>query len=701
MTEQVLGRDRRHARANWIAGNIAQDEGALDRALSRYRRAVRAAPRFTEAHNDLGTVYHAKHWHAEAEECFREALRLAPEHEAALENLASALRAQGKIKEARNYYLRSLKVRLKNRFSRWLRPSSASTRTARTDQDLRPVEEVLAAARKELDQRKHSEARCFIEEALLQNPEDARLHHLLGVTALREGDVANAINSLEKAVGLRSSVPEYRVDLGNAYVATKQYARAADCFRVALLLDPEYAAAAANVAKLLYDLGHYKHAETVYRDSLRMDPEFAVVRLNLASTLVALGQVDEAYALASEVLQANPASTLARIILARMHVDLGNPDSAFDLLQQAEQLEPGSAEVHRALAEYWINGPGDIAAAERHLQRSLELDPDNPKVELLISYVHFQFQRFTSGWKAYESRKRLPERASNYRLLPYPHWDGSPPKGRRIAVVAEQGLGDEIMFASCLPDLLRSGARVGLLCSRRLEALMRRSFPSVEIFPGSHLSAEDRYPVPEGYDLQVAAGSLPGFYRHEPGDFPATRGYLRASNERVAFWKKRTKSLGDGIKVGISWRGGSPLTGKVRRTLTPSDLAPLFAIKGVRWVSLQYGNVGDEVETMNAQLGAGLSHWQDAVDDLDETAALISALDLCISVGNTQIHIAGALGRDVWVLTPKMPDWRYGMAGERMLWYPTATLFRQQTSRDWSAPIALVADRLKRKVREG
>lgn len=695
---RALAIEKRHARGNWLAGNIAHDQGKLDRAISNYRRALRAEPTFPEAHNDLGTAYHAKGWYVEAEQCFQEAVKADPRHAAALENLASALRAQRKWKEARNVFLRTLQLRVGSGFRRifGLRGSARATpapAAASTASDALYVE-----ARSQMKQGDRASAHENLEQLLAIEPDNAAAHHLLGVLLKGRGETNAALPHLERAVALRSSVPDFRVDLGNAYIALKQYAKALECFQIALLLDPEYAAAAANIAKVLYDLGHYKKAEEGYRESLRMDPELAAVQVNLAATLVSLGRYEDARLAAERALEAAPDSVTAHIVLGRALLELGDATDALLTIEAAEKLAPDQDDVLRALAEYRLNAVGDLTAAQVHAERAVASAPNEPKNRLLHSHILLHLQRFEEGWQEYEARKQLTERTPAYALLPYPAWDGSPLQRKRVVVLAEQGLGDEIMFASCLPDLLRDAGPSALLCSRRLEKLFRRSLSGIELVPGSHISASDRFPIPEGFDLQVAAGTLPKFFRRKVEDFPRHAGYLRADPDRIEHWRRQLDSLGSGLKIGLSWRGGSPLTGHTRRTLPLDSFAELLRTPDTRWVSIQYGPCGDEVAQASDRLDVPITHWQEAVDDLDETAALLDALDLRISVCNTQIHISGALGKEVWILAPKMPDWRYGYTGERMLWYPSARMFRQRTSGDWSVPLADLAAALRERL---
>jgi hypothetical protein len=265
-------------------------------------------------------------------------------------------------------------------------------------------------------------------------------------------------------------------------------------------------------------------------------------------------------------------------------------------------------------------------------------------------------------------------------------WRGEPLEGKSLLVWGEQGLGDEIMFASCLPDLLAIGARCTLDCSRRLRPLFRRSFPDIAV-PDDQTAA---------IDFTLALGSLPSLFRRRREDFPRHAGYLRADPAREAFWRRELASLGPGRKIGVSWRGGLMRTGRALRSLEADQLLPLLRIDGVHWVNLQHGENAAELTRLGNTYGVRVASWEESLIDLDETAALVAGLDLVITVCSTMVHLAGALGRPAWVLTPSGPAWRYRLQGAEMPWYPSVVLYRQSQLGDWVEPLHRMAADLRR-----
>jgi hypothetical protein len=190
-------------------------------------------------------------------------------------------------------------------------------------------------------------------------------------------------------------------------------------------------------------------------------------------------------------------------------------------------------------------------------------------------------------------------------------------------------------------------------------------------------------------------GDLPRFFRRRREDFPMHEGYLHADAQRVAHWRQALEARDDSrpLRIGVSWRGGTESTRTSVRSLTVTDLAPLFGAVDAQWVCLQYGDVAADLSTAS-QAGLAMAYWPESIKDLDEFAALIQALDLVITVCNTTVHYAGALGKPVWVIAPKVPEWRYGLKNESMPWYPSSRLWRQTVAGEWHSVIDALADQL-------
>lgn len=449
--------------------------------------------------------------------------------------------------------------------------------------------------------------------------------------------------------------------------------------RAARLVAPD-SEDALRVALLLTAAGEYAQSLTLLRArpfaSLTPEAAEACVRMLLAG-----GDVDAAASYAREGIRVHALQATAWLVHALASEAAGHYEDALAAAQRAQALAPDSLEA-RTRAGIALQYLGRDDAAVAALETVLAAEPNYALARFHLALLRLA-RRDYAGWSDYEAREaaRLAPRHAHL-----PRWAGRADEA--VLAVGEQGLGDEIMFASCVPDLAAHAGRCAFECSPRLVRLFARSFPGVEVLGAGT-------PLPAAIDAVVPLGSLPQWFRPGSDAFPRHAGYLRADPDRVAHWRERLDALGAGLKVGVSWRGGTRASRTATRSLPLVDWRPLLDVKGVHWVSLQYGeNVTAEIATACERTGVPVAHWQEAITDYDETAALVSALDLTISVCTSVVHLAGALGRPVWVLAPAVPEWRYGLRGAHMDWYPSARVFRQTSAGDWTQVLASAASEL-------
>ncbi len=402
---------------------------------------------------------------------------------------------------------------------------------------------------------------------------------------------------------------------------------------------------------------HWEEAEDLYRRALVLNPASAAVWSNLGLCLREAGKLDAAEAALRRAQALAPDFAGALLNLAMIAIDQGQPQQALELLRRSQLLDPDLAEAHTGLAQ------------------------------LLL-----QNGEFAAGWREYEWRFRRDD-AERQQVHPFPRWDGAPIKNRVLLVRAEQGLGDQIMFASCVPDAIELAATCLIECDPRLVNLFTRSFPRARVFP-YRAKREPKW-AGGGHqpEFQIHLGSLPGLFRQQAADFPPRDAYLHADPARIEYWRARLDGLGGGRKIGISWRGGVPGTRRTLRSVALAEMLPVLQQRAAAFVSLQYGDCHAELAEFSRSSGIAVTNWQQALDDYDETAALVCALDLVISVQTAVVHLAGALGRPTWVMVPTVPEWRYMAEGASLPWYPTVTVFRQRQRGVWAPIIADIARR--------
>jgi ADP-heptose:LPS heptosyltransferase len=279
-------------------------------------------------------------------------------------------------------------------------------------------------------------------------------------------------------------------------------------------------------------------------------------------------------------------------------------------------------------------------------------------------------------------------------MVAFPAWKGEPLEGKSVLVLAEQGLGDQVMFASCLPDLLMlKPGRVVVEVVDRIAPTIARSFPMCEVVPTKQDSTLTWVKDIGEIDFFIPMGDLPQFFRRDILSFSSHEGYLSASPPRVQHWRKTLAALGNRPKIGVSWRGGTEQTRSILRTMSVDQVSTLARAIDADWICLQYGPVEQDLKLADAN-GMPLHHWPGAISDLDEFAALIAALDVVVTVCNTTVHYAGALGRPVWVMAPRVPEWRYGLRFQSLPWYPSSKMFRQRSDGDWDDVLRRVSQDL-------
>lgn len=478
-----------------------------------------------------------------------------------------------------------------------------------------------------------------------------------GLERLQAGDLIAAEKHLGAAAERAPDLADAHFYHGVALLRQRRYEDAIDCFALAAHYRPDFAEARFQLGVAQIHLERFDDAVESFRKVVELKPDYADAHSNLGYVLY---------------------KHLERLDEAEAH------------LRRALQLDPEKIEAQTNLAMV-LDHRGETAAALALYDRILGLKPDDSEVRLNRSLILLARGDYARGWPEYEARRAVQMR----RELRLPEWDGTPLSGRVILVHAEQGLGDEIMFASCLGDVIGEARHCVIECDRKVEKLFRRSFPAATVYgalqtdpPRNWLDHDPRI------DCTVGIGSLPLRFRTSRADFPRHAGYLRADPVRRDYWRGRLHEIGSGPKIGVSWRGGAKKTRRHARSIPLENWVPLLTLPGMHFVSLQYGEIGGDLDAMRDVSRCVMHHWPEAIEDYDETAALVSALDLVISVQTAVIHLGGALGKPVWVLVSSRPEWRYQEAGESLPWYPSVRLIRQTTPGDWRG----VIDEARRRV---
>lgn len=467
------------------------------------------------------------------------------------------------------------------------------------------------------------------------------------------------------------------------------------CHRQLVVLTPENADAHLAYGNVLAGLGYASDALAAFERAATLAPDLAFAHSNSANMLNKLDRPAEGLAAADRALALD-----AGLVHAWRHRGyalscLGEMESAVTAYREAlSRSEP--AQQYDVLSDLAgvLAASGRYADALNALDRAIEQQPDGPVARLRRAELRLTTGDYPGGWEDYESRWRIPDMARGHRemtpelmgrLSRAPHRDDM--AGQRVLVIGEQGVGDVIMFASVLPDLAAIAAQVTCIVDPRLVRLFTHSLPGIAFAPEGVAGRVD----PAAFDRVVALGSLPYMFRRSAAAFPG-RPYLSASPAVADGWRQRVAAMGPGLRVGLSWRGGVKRTRAVVRSMALADLATADGDDRLL-VSLQYGDVAHEIAAVNGGRRRPIAAFDPAgIDDFEDLAGLVSALDMVVTVQTTLAHLTGALGRPGLVMIPRWPEWRYGLGGEQMAWYGSLRLLRQAQPGDWT-PVLTEVDR--------
>lgn len=540
-------------------------------------------------------------------------------------------------------------------------------------------------------------AQRLVTQALEEKPRDARALHLAARIERMAGRPEAALQRLEQALDIDHRHLPARLEMAALHRIAHDLEAARDELHLALHYHPENPEPHFHLGVVSRQRGDERRAIECFTKALELDPSHAAACTELGYIHLKNERYQEALEVLERAVELDPLSLSARNSLGYVYVKLEEYERAFDVYSRLCAKLPRSVLGPRINLGNSLDHTGRVDEAERVYNEILEYEPNHYGARWNRAHNLLARGEFERGWEEYRFRVQ-DEGLWHPRLVPFAPWKGEPLDGKVVVVTAEQGLGDQIMFASCLNEVTAAAAKVVLECDKRLVVLFQRSFPRVQVIGTGYELVPSWLRDVASADFHIPAGSMPGFVRRTLKDFPEHSGYLRADTAKTARWKAWLASLGPGLKIGLSWRGGTITTRRRLRSLVLENLLPVLRTPGCRFVCLQYGDVAEDLERLRSVHGVDIAHAPEAIADYDETAALCTALDLTVSVCTSVIHLNGALGKPVWVMVPAVPEWRYGRSGERMPWYPSVRLVRQAEGSDWSDVIGTLSERLQRLV---
>ena len=621
-----------------FAEGLAQHQaGHLADAEAIYRQVLAGRPDDFDSLHLLGVIFLQRNNPAKAVQQIDLALKKNPDNIPALNNRGNALNDLLRFDEALASFDRALR----------LRPDQADTHCNRGNslQKLGRFDGALKS----------------YDRALALRPDYAEAFSNRSVTLSTLKRFAESLASCDRALTLRPGFAQAHCNRGNALKGLKRLDEALASYDRALALQSDYAEAHSNRGNVLHELGRYEAALASYDRALALQPDFA-----------------EAHCNRGNVLQ-----------------DLKRPDAAVESYDRALILEPDFAEA--------LSNRGNALTELRRFEealasfdRALALQPQFADAHFNEAECLLLINDFARGWKKYEWRWEIDQLKSQKRHFTQPQWTGAEDlTGKTILIHAEQGFGDTLQFCRYVPQLAARGARVVLEVQKPLHELMRTLPGAAEI-----LWMGDKLP---DFDLHCPLLSLPLAFGTRLVTIPSATPYLFAPGDKTKAWRDRlSKCVGPGI--GLVWAGNPrkevPNAHRIDRlrSLKFDWLAPILHVDECQFYSLQKGDDA-EAQLRASDLRHRVIDWTGDLHDFSDTAALIENLDLVLTADTSVAHLAGALGKPLWLFNRYNNCWRWLLDRADSPWYPSARLFRQDQTREWDPVMREVAAALREYVR--
>ena len=528
----------------------------------------------------------------------------------------------------------------------------------------------------------------LVKSAIRERPNAAMFYVSLGDILQAQCQMHDALANYDLAISLRPDLDIARNNRGNALRKIGLNNEAISSFNYAIKLNPDNFVAFNNRGLSLIAVNQPSQALADFDRAIALNSTYGPAYSNRGVAFRKLGRFAEALQSIQQAVALQPSSPDFLINLANTYLDLGRIDSALDMYDHAIILKPDSAEAYsnkgNALRNF--NRP---AEAIDPLRRAIEIRPNYEEAKWNLGLAYLSVGKFEKGWELYEARysDERDSRIVDVPLLDFPKWRGEPLREKSLLIYPEQGFGDYIQFVRYSSVLKAQGLKkLSVVCSKPLVPLLQTARGVDEVLTVDQL--------PHRHDFWSFPLSIPLHVQTGIDTIPSEIPYLNPISERVNWWRNRlpktTKRL-----VGLVWKGDAGHKNDRHRSLPElRTLQKLWSIPGIAFVSLQKGS--GETEAISPPPDQPILNLGSEIRDFGDTAAIISQLDLVISVDTAVVHVAGALGKKCWVLLPFIgSDWRWLADRQDSPWYPNALrVFRQAEDDRWAATIDLVAQEL-------
>jgi len=550
-------------------------------------------------------------------------------------------------------------------------------------------------ARARLDQALYAEAAESYQRAIQLRPDHSPSYTGLVACYSALHLPEQAIAALNDAVKRFPNLVSLRIALGRQLLDQKKTIAAADVFQGCINDYPDEAEAMLLLGSIRLQESNFKDAEALFRRVLVLAPDDPVANNFLGVALQALGRFDDSERTIKKAFAARPNDPE---IVTNLGLALERRGESFDAAsfhRQAIALKPDHAGAWNNLGVS-LQNLGDWDEALRCYDKAISLRAEFYLALTNKAHALLALGRLKEGWRDYAYRFDKKFLAPSRRIFPYPQWTPRADETQTLLLWSDQGVGDEVLYSSMIQDAVQVVGQRIFECSARMAPLFQRSFPHISVVPRA--TPPDQRITDAKPDAQIALSELGQHFRPDLSSFPSHAGYLKPDPDVRAALRAQYKAIaGHRRIVGISWKSENPLLGGFK-SVPLSQWGPIFAAPDILFVSLQYGNVRDDLAAVSGMAADQLLHDPDVdpIADLDRSAAQIAAMDLVISTSNTTAHFAGALNVPVFVLAPTGPGslWYWFNDRRDSPWYPSMKLFRQSRPGDWAPVVDAVGQHL-------
>ena len=642
-------------------GIALQNQSKLEEAIEAYNRALSIKPDYAEAYYNMGIALQNQSKLEEAIEVYNKVLSIKPNYVDAYFNMGNALKKQGKLEEAIEAYNKVLSIK-PDYAEAYYNMGDVLKKQGKLEEVIEVYNKVLSIKPDYVDayfnmgialqnQSKLEEAIEAYNKALSIKPDYAEAYYNIGIVLQEQGKLEEAIEAYNKTLSIRPNYVDAYNNMGNALKKQGKLEEAIETYNKVLSIKPDYVDAYFNMGNVLQDQGKPEEAIEIYNKALAIKPDYAKAYYNIGIVLQEQGKLEEAIETYNKVLSIKPDYVEAYNNIGNALVDQGKPEEAIDAYKKAISIKPDYAQAHHNL-----------------------------------SFALLAVKDFDQGFIESEWRWKSKRQDGTFLKSTKPMWNGE--KNQRVLVWGEQGIGDEILFSSIIPELYTTSLKILVKCDKRLIPLFKRSFPVDIIY-----FSKDK-PVPEDeYDFHIPMGSLPLTFRKSLDSFKKSAlGYLkpdtaRAKSIRGQLIHEQGKKL-----IGISWKTASPTKGSSYRNINLAELARALDSSNTQLVCLQYGDVSNEIEAVKRDFNIEVIQFSDVDNkhDIDGLAALMAACDTVVTIANVTTHLSGALGLPTKLMLPLTVNWRWGASENSSYWYDSVRLYKQSEFNDWYSVLARI-----------